>query len=88
MVFTSVLGHLLELEFADGFDSWNACRPEELFTVRVEKKVKTGDMQALERQLKKEARACQRLILWLDCDSEGENIAFEIMNVCRQANPR
>lgn len=42
----------------------------------------------LAKTLKKEARGCQRLVLWLDCDLEGENIAHEVMGVCLEANPR
>ncbi len=45
---------------------------------------KTGLLQTLEE----EARRCQWLVLWLDCDREGENIAYEVVDVCHTTNPR
>ena len=27
-------------------------------------------------------------MIWTDCDREGEHIGYEIMNVCKRANPR
>ncbi|KAF0699846.1 Aste57867_9622 [Aphanomyces stellatus] len=87
MAFTSVTGHLMELDFAASHRSWKSCDPVELFTAKVEKKVRS-DQQNLEKTLRAEAAKAQWLVLWLDCDREGENIAFEVKAVCENVNRR
>jgi DNA topoisomerase-3 len=37
--------------------------------------------------LEKEVRQCEKLIIWTDCDREGENIGFEIIQVCLEVKP-
>ena len=37
--------------------------------------------------LKTLAKTCQTIILWLDCNREGEAIAFEVLQVCQEVNP-
>lgn len=88
MVFSSVAGHLLELDFVPPYNTWQGCRPAELYTARVEKKTPQGENERIKHNLQSLARSCQKLILWLDCDREGENIAFEVISVCSEANPR
>ena len=36
-----------------------------------------------QRTLEREIRGCQVLIIWTDCDREGENIGFEVIETCR-----
>jgi DNA topoisomerase IA len=88
MIFTSVAGHLQSLEFNAPFNSWRGCRPADLYAAPVSKRVAPGEGENMARNLAQLARGAQWLVLWLDCDREGENIAFEVMQVCREANPR
>lgn len=157
MVFTSVAGHLMELDFTQQHKRWRSCSPLELYNAPVVKAVPdvsascttgrcllchpvytinsraaieqgsaaavdtgrsafrasaafvhrassvlqapTGpegqlgcimcvvlllacspvqDKNDLKEHLQQLARQCQWLILWLDCDREGENISFEV----------
>lgn len=79
---TSVSGHLLGLEFKAPFQKWHSCNPVLLFDAEVEKYCPDNMIQ-IKRTLEKEARQCQALIIWTDCDREGENIGFEIIDVCK-----
>lgn len=87
MVFTSVIGHLSNFEFEPGVARWNDVDPKDLFHCRVTKTV-ANDKVDVANNIKRESRGCQSLILWLDCDREGENIAFEVLQTCREANAR
>jgi DNA topoisomerase III len=87
MIMTSVTGHLMELEFDPAFKGWGSCQPLELFGAPVSKYVKKEN-ENIKKTLIREARSCNTLLLWLDCDLEGENIAYEVIKVCLEANPR
>ncbi|XP_047327780.1 DNA topoisomerase 3-alpha [Impatiens glandulifera] len=85
MLFTSVIGHLMELKFDDRYRKWYSCDPLDLYQAPVSKYV-PEDKLDIKKTLEEEARKCQWLVLWLDCDREGENIAFEVVEVCVAAN--
>ncbi|XP_054616121.1 DNA topoisomerase 3-alpha isoform X2 [Dunckerocampus dactyliophorus] len=83
---TSVSGHLLGFEFKAPFQKWHSCNPVLLFDAEVEKYCPDGMVQ-IKRTLEKEVRQCEALIIWTDCDREGENIGFEIISVCKTVKP-
>lgn len=86
MTVTAVRGHLMELDFADpALKSWTASDPSALFSAQIKQSVNNAEIARCLAQL---ARAADWLVLWLDCDREGEAIAFEVLEVCRSANPR
>jgi DNA topoisomerase-3 len=45
------------------------------------------DHTGIERNLKAEARRADKLMIWTDCDREGEHIGSEIVSVCRAVKP-
>ncbi|CAH0474799.1 unnamed protein product [Peronospora belbahrii] len=77
----------MELDFDTSVRSWYSCDPLELFTAPVAKKIRSDETQKkIEKTLWNEAKQSQWLVLWLDCDREGENIAYEVKGICEKSN--
>ena len=87
MITTSVRGHLAAQDFDSSQYGWSSCPPVALFDAPIETKY-NPDMEPLMRMLKTKARTVGALILWLDCDREGEAISDEVRAVCLEGNPR
>ncbi|KAI8992952.1 DNA topoisomerase [Trametes punicea] len=82
---TSVTGHVMEYDFNVMYSKWTSCDPFSLFEAPIECKVKS-DARTIAENLRTEARRAQMLMIWTDCDREGENIGAEIANICRSVN--
>jgi DNA topoisomerase-3 len=67
---TSVSGHLLSQDFDQSYKSWNSCDPLELFNAPIKTFCK-DDYQPIKKTLEREAKNCNKLIIWTDCDREG-----------------
>ncbi|XP_024937681.1 DNA topoisomerase 3-alpha isoform X2 [Cephus cinctus] len=87
MIMTSVSGHLLTHEFVGTYNSWRKCHPLSLFDVPIIKHCIEKNSVMIKRTLEREVRNCQALIIWTDCDREGENIGFQIIEVCKRIVP-
>ena len=90
MVVTSVLGHLMEMDFEEQYRSWRGVDIGALFDAPIKiapRKDEGGNSnnEAVVRNLEQAVRGCTDLILWLDCDREGEAIGFEVMGACQKA---
>jgi DNA topoisomerase-3 len=65
---------------------WHSCDAFDLFDAPVESTI-APDKKAIERNLLAQARRSDVLMIWTDCDREGEHIGMEIAQVCRKAKP-
>lgn len=75
---TSVIGHVYSLDFPPAYNSWDRVDPLELFDAQPVKNESNPKAHVC-RHLQQEGRGVDYLVLWLDCDREGENICFEVM---------
>lgn len=71
----------------EGFKKWHECVPEALFNAKVIKFV-NPEIKDVAVNLEYEARRADTLVIWTDCDREGENIGMEIVQVCTKINPK
>eukprot|EP01094_Clydonella_sp_ATCC50884_P016000 TRINITY_DN2668_c0_g3_i1.p1 TRINITY_DN2668_c0_g3~~TRINITY_DN2668_c0_g3_i1.p1 ORF type:complete len:846 (+),score=211.68 TRINITY_DN2668_c0_g3_i1:225-2762(+) len=77
---TSVLGHVFSIDFPPQYQSWDQVDPLDLFDAETLKNEANAKVRMCSH-LKHEAKGADYLVLWLDCDREGENICFEVMEV-------
>nr|CCC95488.1 unnamed protein product [Trypanosoma congolense IL3000] len=79
---TSTTGHIFSCDFTPQHQSWDRTEEEVLFGAPVVWREESGRVS---RHLAHEAEGCATLVLWLDCDREGENICFEVMQVVERS---
>ena len=83
---TCVSGHLTAFDFYETHRKWNACDSFDLFDAPEEIQV-ASDKKTIEQNLLTQARRADVLMIWTDCDREGEHIGMEVAKVCRKAKP-
>ncbi|KAF9523469.1 DNA topoisomerase [Crepidotus variabilis] len=85
-IVTCVSGHITEHDFTDAYKRWNSCDPFDLFDAQVDIQI-ASDKKGIQQNLTNQARRSDMLMIWTDCDREGEHIGMEITKVCRRAKP-
>ncbi|KAM4057053.1 DNA topoisomerase domain-containing protein [Hirsutella rhossiliensis] len=82
---TCVIGHLTNVEFTSEYKNWSHPPPETLFTAPVITSVHE-DKKAITKNIEEQARRARLLVIWTDCDREGEHIGQEIVDAARKGN--
>ncbi|ODQ60673.1 hypothetical protein WICANDRAFT_61239 [Wickerhamomyces anomalus NRRL Y-366-8] len=85
VVMTSVAGHLTGLDFPDNY-AWGKCNAGKLFEAPVKFSMSKEQTQ-IAKNIENLSRGCDRLMIWTDCDREGEYIGKEILDAARKGNP-
>ncbi|KAG5359843.1 DNA topoisomerase 3 [Yarrowia sp. C11] len=83
---TSVRGHLTDSEFVSKEAQKFHFNPARLFSEPITTQVK-NDLRKCARNIENEARHARKLLIWTDCDREGEYIGWEIVQEAIKKNP-
>ena len=81
---TAVAGHLMNLGFSQNEYGWGKCDPTALFDAPT---INEMDHKVV-KNLQNEGRDATHLMIWTDCDREGECIGWEVVQAILKANPR
>ncbi|KAF2634848.1 prokaryotic type I DNA topoisomerase [Massarina eburnea CBS 473.64] len=89
VTFTSVAGHIQNLDFHTRYRKWTACQPAELFEAPTQIYLANmyQDKKAIASNIEQQARYASILFIWTDCDREGEHIGSEVREIALKANP-
>ncbi|EMG47260.1 TOP3 DNA topoisomerase 3 [Candida maltosa Xu316] len=79
---TSVVGHITGVDFPNAF-RWGNCPPGRLLDAEIEETILKKDVY---QNIANEARNIDKLMIWTDCDREGEYIGFEVFNAAKKHN--
>eukprot|EP01029_Cantina_marsupialis_P016238 TRINITY_DN3614_c0_g1_i1.p1 TRINITY_DN3614_c0_g1~~TRINITY_DN3614_c0_g1_i1.p1 ORF type:complete len:850 (+),score=234.11 TRINITY_DN3614_c0_g1_i1:42-2591(+) len=82
---SAVRGHVFSIDFAGEYQNWEKTDPVSLFRAPTVKKEASGGVI---KHLKDCAVGVDYLVLWLDCDREGENICFEVIDCVKSKMKR
>lgn len=82
---TSVAGHLLSTDFTEQYSKWHSCAPQDLFEAAIITEV-SSTMKDVHNNIVSEASRAQVLMIWTDCDREGEYIGWEVMTAAHKSN--
>ncbi len=74
----AVKGHVFQRDFPKIYSNWEKTNPYDLFDAETIKS--SCDSGGTVKGLKRIAKGCDAILLWLDNDREGENISFEILD--------
>ncbi|GAC93441.1 hypothetical protein PHSY_001006 [Pseudozyma hubeiensis SY62] len=86
MTMTSVRGHLTNADFGPQHKAWFSCSPADLFQAPIITAL-SDDAKAIGTNLRMEARNADAVMIWTDCDREGEHIGSEIVTEVRKVRP-
>ncbi len=77
-------GHILKVDFPEGYDNWEKIDPAELVNAEIQK---TPILKSVLKALQTEAKGAEEVVIATDFDREGELIGVDAINMIRQVNP-